>query len=81
MGTAFPNAYDRQRRKMKASFAPVKVADVKTGVKEHLPSTLASKRLLAFREPKPRRKPKTCNPQTAAARGAESSRVSGMLSG
>ena len=67
MGTAFPNAYDRPRRK-KASFARVKVADVKAWVKEHLPSTLASKRQLVFREPKTKTKAQnSATPETAAA--------------
>ena len=43
-------------KEVKASFARVKVADVKAWVKERLPSTLASKRQLVFREPKTKTK-------------------------
>jgi len=49
-------------KEVKASFARVKVADVKAWVTKHLPSTMASKRQLAFREP--RTKTKTRNSAT-----------------
>ena len=39
-----------------ASFRRVKVADVKDWIKNNLPSTMASKRQLVYREPKPRAK-------------------------
>jgi hypothetical protein len=47
-----------------ASFARIKVADVKAWIKQHLPSTLASKRQLAFREPRTKIKTKTTNTAT-----------------
>jgi hypothetical protein len=47
-----------------ASFARVKVADVKAWTTEHLPSTLASKRQLAFREPRTKIKKTTTNSAT-----------------
>jgi hypothetical protein len=47
-----------------ASFARVKVADVKAWTAEHLPSTLASKRQLAFREPRTEIKKKATNSAT-----------------
>lgn len=51
-------------KEVKASFARVKVADVKAWIKQHLPSTLASKRQLAFREPRTKIKTKTSNAAT-----------------
>lgn len=57
-------------KEVKASFARVKVADVKAWTTEHLPSTLASKRQLAFREPRTKIKKKitkTATPIRTAA--------------
>lgn len=55
-------------KEVKASFARVKVADVKAWVKTHLPSTLASKRQLVFREPMTKTKARnSATPETAAA--------------
>ncbi len=47
-----------------ASFARVKVADLKAWTTKYLPSTLASKRQLAFREPRTKIKKKTTNTAT-----------------
>jgi hypothetical protein len=53
-------------REVTASFARIKVADVKKWIKKHLPSTMASKRQLVFREART----KTQNVATPAAAAA-----------
>jgi hypothetical protein len=47
-----------------ASFARVKVAQVRAWVKEHLPNTLAAQRQLVFREPRRKTRAKTRNRAT-----------------
>jgi hypothetical protein len=51
-------------REVRASFARVKVADVKDWIQHHLPSTLAAKRQLVFREARAKPKAKTKNRAT-----------------
>lgn len=49
-----------------ASFPRVKIADVKKWVKDNLPSTMASKRQLVYREPKSKNKHKKCATSVAS---------------
>ncbi len=57
-------------KEVKASFARVRIADVQTWTKTHMPNTLASKRQLVFREPSTITNPKTKNRATPFAAAA-----------